>query len=160
MLRRPIGPDTQYQAALALALAGDQPSAQALTEGLAKRSPDDTIVQFLYLPILHAQLALNRNDAPGAIKALQTATPYELGAALEAVYFRGLAYLAAHRGREAASEFQKILNHHGLVLNAPIGALTHLHFQSREVLCRHLFNNVDQMVQAYKIEQDLAGVKA
>jgi Flp pilus assembly protein TadD len=126
VLRRPIGPDTQYQAALALALAGDQPRAQALTEGLAKRSPDDTIVQFLYLPILHAQLALNRNDAPGAIKALQTATPYELGAELELVYFRGLAYLAAHRGSEAASEFQKILNHRGVVLNAPVGALSHL----------------------------------
>ena len=126
MLRRPMGPDAQYQAALALALAGDQARAQALTEGLAKRSPEDTIVQFLYLPILHAQLALNRNDALGAITALQAANPYELGIALEPVYFRGLAYMAAHRGGEAASEFQKIMNHPGVVLNTPIGALSHL----------------------------------
>jgi DNA-binding winged helix-turn-helix (wHTH) protein/Flp pilus assembly protein TadD len=122
----PIGPDTQYLAALALALAGEESKARALAEGLSKRSPEDTVVQFLYLPTLQAQLAAKRNDAPRAIQALQAATPYELGTTPEPVYFRGLAYLAAHRGSQAASEFQKIIDHRGIVLNAPIGALAHL----------------------------------
>jgi len=122
----PIGPDVQYLAALALALAGEEPKARALAEGLAKRSPDDTIVQFLYLPTLRAQLALKRNDAPGAIQALQAATPFELGTTLEPLYFRGLAYMAARRGSQAATEFQKILDHRGIVVNAPIGALVRL----------------------------------
>lgn len=115
-----------YQAALALALAGDTVRATALTEDLGRRSPEDTVVQFLYLPILHAQLALGRNDAPKAIDALQAAAPYELTANLHAIYFRGLAYLATHDGSAAVSEFQKILGHRGIVLESPVGALAHL----------------------------------
>ena len=128
------GRDVQYGAALALALAGDAAGAQALADDLAKRFPEDTIVQFTYLPTLHAQLALSRHDSSKAIKALQTATPYELGVpgtgaftpALYPVYVRGEAYLAGHQGSEAAAEFQKILDHRGVVGNEPIGALAHL----------------------------------
>jgi tetratricopeptide (TPR) repeat protein len=122
----PVGPDAQYQAALALALAGDAPKAQALTAALTKHSPDDTIVQFLYLPTLRAQFALSRSDAHTAVNLLQAAAPYELGTTLEPAYFRGVAFLAAHRGGDAASEFQKILDHRGIVLNSPIGALARL----------------------------------
>jgi eukaryotic-like serine/threonine-protein kinase len=101
---------------------------------LAKRFPEDTIVQFNYLPSVRAQLALNHKDYSRAMQALQAATPYELGAsgagyfdtALYPVYVRGEAYLAAHHGTEAAAEFQKILDHRGVVLNEPIGALAHL----------------------------------
>lgn len=125
-LRLSTGPDVQYQLALALALAGDLPEARAPTEDLGKRFPEDTVVQFIYLPTLHAQLALCRGDAPKAIDALQASAPYELGAALHPVYVKGLACLAAHRGGEAASEFRKILDHRGVVLNSPIGALAHL----------------------------------
>jgi Flp pilus assembly protein TadD len=129
------GRDVQYGAALALALAGDAARAQALADDLGKRfSNDDTILHFNYLPTIHARLALSRNDSAKAIKALQAAAPYELGIPgagtfttdLYPVYVRAEAYLAGHLGSEAAAEFQKILDHRGIVVNAPIGALAHL----------------------------------
>jgi len=128
------GRDVQYGAALALAMAGDTVGAQAPADNLAKRFPEDTIVQFNYLPTLHAQLALNHNDSSKAIQALQAAASYELGSegngafsfTLHPVYVRGMAFLAGHRGSEAAAEFQKILDHRGVVQNEPIGALAHL----------------------------------
>jgi eukaryotic-like serine/threonine-protein kinase len=98
-------------------------------------------VQFNYVPTIHAQLALIRNDpvkssATGSAKAIATlhvAAPYELGsgngivaAILYPVFVRGAAYLAGHQGSEAATEFQKILDHRGIVVNAPIGALAYL----------------------------------
>jgi DNA-binding winged helix-turn-helix (wHTH) protein/tetratricopeptide (TPR) repeat protein len=128
------GRDVQNGAALALAKAGDAARAQVLADDLAKRFPEDTTVQFNYLPTLRAQLALSRNDPSKAIEALKAAAPYELGIpgngefspALYPVYVRGEAYLAAHQGSEAAVEFQKILDHRGVVQNGPIGALAHL----------------------------------
>jgi eukaryotic-like serine/threonine-protein kinase len=100
---------------------------------LGKRFPEDTIVQFNYLPTTRAQIDLIHNDFARAIEALQLAAPYELGSppgvnslALYPVYVRGEAYLAAHQGTEAAAEFQKILDHRGKVGNSPIGALAHL----------------------------------
>jgi eukaryotic-like serine/threonine-protein kinase len=124
-LQHSTGRDVQYAAALALAFAGDASRAQSLAEDLDKRLPEDTIVQFIYLPTLHAQLALRRKDAPKAIEILQSSATYEL-CCMYPVYVRGLAYLASHRGNEAAAEFQKILDHRGIVLNEPIGALARL----------------------------------
>ena len=69
----------RYGAALALALTGDASRAQALADDLDRGFPEDTIVRFNYLPTLHAQLALSRNDAAKAVEVLQAATPYELG---------------------------------------------------------------------------------
>jgi serine/threonine protein kinase/tetratricopeptide (TPR) repeat protein len=124
------GRDVQFRAALALSLAGDFTRSQSLTDDLARRFPEDTLVQFNYVPTLHGQLWITRNVPSKAIEALQTATPYELGAtlggALYPVFVRGEAYLSAHQGREAAAEFQKILDHRGVVVNEPIGALAHL----------------------------------
>jgi eukaryotic-like serine/threonine-protein kinase len=122
------GRDAQYVAALALATAGNAARAQALADDFSKRFPEDTIVRFNYLPTLQAQLALRRNDDSNAIEALQAAVPYELGLSggLYPIYVRGEGYLAAHQGNEAAAEFQKILDHRGIVLNSPIGALAHL----------------------------------
>ena len=126
------GRDVQSGAAAALALSGDAARAATLADDSAKRFPKDTIVQFNYLPTLRAQLSLLGNDPRKAIETLDIATPYELGSLTSApitlypAYVRGEAYLAAHRGREAAVEFQKILDHRGLVLNEPIGALAHL----------------------------------
>ena len=124
------GPGVEYSGALALALTGDAVRAHAMTDVLGQRFPDDTVVQFNFLPVLHGQLALSRNDAPAAIEALQAAATYELGdvdyVKLYPVYVRGEAYLAAHQGSEAAAEFQKILDHRGIVLNEPIGALAQL----------------------------------
>jgi serine/threonine protein kinase/Flp pilus assembly protein TadD len=122
------GEDAQYGAALALAFAGDVAKAQTLADDLAKRFPEDTVAQFAYLPTIRAQVALSGKDTSKAIRALQIAAPYELGANSKCypVYVRGQAYLAAHQGTEAAAEFQKILDHRGVVVNNPIGALAHL----------------------------------
>jgi tetratricopeptide (TPR) repeat protein len=127
--------DLQYFAALAFAYARDDARAKALADDLDKSYPEDTIVQFNYLPTVRGRLALNRGDASAAIASLGVAVPYELGGtraidpkwtAMFPVFVRGEAYLAAHKGSEAAAEFQKILDHRGLVLNQPIGALAHL----------------------------------
>jgi tetratricopeptide (TPR) repeat protein len=123
------GRDAQYGAALALAYSGDDKRAQTLTDDLGKRFPEATIVQFNYLPTLRAKLAVSRGNASGALESLRAAVPYELGhgwTALYPAFVRGEAYLAAHQGSEAAAEFQKILDHRGIVLNEPIGALAHL----------------------------------
>ena len=130
------GREVEYGAAFALASSGDSSRAQTLANDLEKRFPEDTAVRYSYLPTLHALLALNRRDAAKAIELLQVAAPYELGqppssfygffGMLYPIYVRGDAYLAAHRGAEAATEFQKILNHRGIVVSDPIGALAHL----------------------------------
>ncbi len=118
----------QSRAALALAFAGDAVRAEALADGLANRFPDHTIVQSYGVPTIRAQLALSHDDPSRAIEILQAAVPYELSdsGALYPVYVRGEAYLAAHKGNEAAAEFQKIHDHPGIVVNSPIGALAHL----------------------------------
>jgi predicted Zn-dependent protease len=133
-LALPTGRDVQYRAALALAFAEDTARAQSLADDLAKRLPEDTIVQFNYLPTIRAQISLDRDDPSKAIELLQAASPYELGQpgggasqpALYPVYVRAKAFLAAHQGAEAAGEFQKTLDHPGVVVNEPIGALAHL----------------------------------
>ncbi len=131
---RSSGRDMDYGTALALVYAGETDRAQALTDDLAKRFPEDTVVQFNYLPTLRARLALSRSNPQQALDALETAAPYELGLPasgfynwpnLYPVYVRGEAYLAARQGREAATEFRKILDHRSIVLNEPIGALVH-----------------------------------
>jgi eukaryotic-like serine/threonine-protein kinase len=128
--------EVEYGAAFALALSGDSPRSEILANDLDTRFPEDTSVQFSYLPALRARLALNRGDTSAAIEVLQTAAPQELGAprsgiqalfgALYPVYVRGEAYLAAHRGPEAVAEFQKILDHPGVVVSDPAAALAHL----------------------------------
>ena len=127
--------DNQYGAALALGFAGSIAPVQPLRENLAKRFPEDTAAKFSYLPTLDALLALARDNPGKAIDALQVAAPYELGQPGQSlfifsigypIYLRGVAYLAARRGSEAAAEFQKLLDHRGVVVNEPIGALAHL----------------------------------
>jgi eukaryotic-like serine/threonine-protein kinase len=126
------GRDVEAMAALALAQAGDTAHAQSLAEDLAKRFPLDTDVNDLYLPSLHAILDLSRKDPQGALKSLETSSPYELAQfnfvilCLHPVYVRGQAYLAAQNGTAAAAEFQKILDHPGVVLNSPLVPLAKL----------------------------------
>ena len=131
--------DVVYGVGFALALSGDSSRSEALTEDLLRRFPEDTRVQFTYAPTLRALLALNRSQPSKAVELLQTTIPYEggsptvggseylLGAGnLYPAYGRGLAYLAAHQGAEAAGEFQKIIDHRGIVISDPVGALAHL----------------------------------
>ena len=128
--------DVKYAAAFALALSGDLSESQGLAADLEKRFPEDTPVQFEYLPTLHALSALARRAPPDAVERLQRAVPYDLAlpgtaffgmfGGLYTAYVRGEAYLGAGRGQEAAAEFQKVLDHRGIVLADPIGALAHL----------------------------------
>ena len=119
-------PDVQYAAALALGWRGDAAKAKALADDLGRRFPEDTFVNLLYLPMLHAEFAITRNDGSNAVEVLQAAGSYELGTVqLYPAFLRGEAYLSEQRGSEAAAEFQKILDHRGIVLNEP-GALAHL----------------------------------
>lgn len=134
-LGRSTARDVMYAAALTFTFAGDDGRTEALLRSLSRKYPEDTLVQFNFLPTLRARLALTRQNAPEAIAALRAAKPYESGVttfspvrwiAMYPVYVRGEAYLAAHRGAEAAGEFEKILDHPGIVVNEPIGALAHL----------------------------------
>jgi DNA-binding winged helix-turn-helix (wHTH) protein/Flp pilus assembly protein TadD len=128
--------EVQYGAAFALVLSGDSARSQALANDLEKRFPEDTSIQFSYLPTLHARLALNRGDASKSFELLQAAVPNELGAprsslegyfgALYPIYVRGEACLAAHHGAAAAAEFRKILDHRGIVVSDPVGAVARL----------------------------------
>jgi len=130
------GRDVEYAAAFALAAAGDVTASQTLANDLETRFPEDTSVRFTYMPVLRALYALSRSQAADAIKRLGTAAPYELSmnaldytdffGGLYTVYVRGEAYLALRKGPEAAAEFQKILDHPGIVIADPVGALAHL----------------------------------
>ncbi len=121
------GRDVEGQAGLAAALAGDIQSATRLVVDLNKRFPRDTIVQFMYLPTIRASMALGRGNGEQSLRDLSVAAPYDLGALnLLTVYVRGNAYLSAKRGTDAAVEFQKILDHPGIVGNGLHGVLVHL----------------------------------
>jgi predicted Zn-dependent protease len=141
--------DVEYGSAFALALSGDSSRSQGLTEDLSRRFPEDTIVRFTYVPTIRALVALNHNQPSKAVDLLQTAISYEGGTPIEGgsefllgggslypAYVRGLAYLASHHGAEAAAEFQKILNHRGIVISDPIGALAHLQLGRAYALAR------------------------
>src|SRR5271166_1162405 len=150
-MRHPAGHDLQYASALAWAYAGDDERAQKLTDDLGQTFPEATVVQFNYLPTLRAKLAVSRGNASEALETLRAALQYELGrttyssygwTSLYPVYVRGEAYLAAHQGKEAAAEFQTILDHRGIVLNGPIGALARL-----------------QLGRAYALQGDTAKAK-
>ena len=147
------GRDVTYAAAFALASTGDTAGAEAAVRSLAERFPEDTPVQFEYLPILRAQLALHSQAPAEAIERLQVARPYDLAmpgtsffarfGGLYTAYVRGQAYLAAGRAQEAEAEFQKVLDHRGVVLADPIGALAHL-----------------QLGRAYSVQGDIANAKS
>src|SRR5207248_416212 len=112
--------------------AGDSFRSQTLANDLEKRFREDTSVRFGYLPAIRALVALNHSQPAKAIELLQIAAPNELGTppssfiaffgALYPVYVRGEAYLATQQGAEAAAEFQKILDHRGIVVSDPIGS--------------------------------------
>ena len=134
------GRHVSYAAALALAIAGERSRAQAIADDLDSRFPEDTSVQFNYVPTLRALSALSANDPSRAIELLQPAATYEFAqpgisffgsgggsfGAMYPTYVRGEAYLALHKPTEAAAEFQKILDHPGVVLGDPIGAVARL----------------------------------
>ena len=134
------GRHVTYAAALALALVGEHSRVQAIADDLGNRFPEDTSVRFTYVPVLRALSALSASDPSRAIEVLQLARTYEFAqpgisfygsgggffGAMYPTYLRGAAYLALHKANDAAAEFQKILDHSGVVLEDPIGALARL----------------------------------
>jgi tetratricopeptide (TPR) repeat protein len=131
----PASQGVQVEAALAYAIAGDTARAQSTAQNLNQHHPLNTQVQSLWLSAIQGQVALNRKAPPEAIKQLQPAMPpIEYGqtffitqiSCLYPTYIRGQAYLAAGQGKEAAAEFQKILDHSGMVWNCWTGALARL----------------------------------
>jgi tetratricopeptide (TPR) repeat protein len=130
----PTSQGVEVEAALAFAMAGDTARAESLAQDLGKRFPLDTQMQSLWLPAIQAQSALDKKNPVAALNALPAASPIELGqigfvaniSCLYHVYVRGEAYLAAGQGTAAAAEFQKILDHSGIVWNCWTGALAHL----------------------------------
>jgi eukaryotic-like serine/threonine-protein kinase len=148
----PTSQGVQLESALAFAMAGDTRRAEPLAEELGKRFPLDTQTQLLWLPSIRAQMELERKNPDSALNTLQPALAIELAnvittpvgiSCLYPVYVRGEAYLASRQGRAAAAEFQKILDHSGIVWNCWTGALAHL-----------------GLARAYALQGDTARAKA
>jgi len=143
--------DAEINAAWSLAIAGDTARAQTLADDLNKRFPLNTTIQSVWLPVIRGQVAINRKTLSAAVDLLAAAAPYELGVSIGRLgysciypaYVRGEVYLGAHQGAPAAAEFQKILDHRGLVRNCPTAALAHL-----------------GLARAYALEKDTARAKA
>ena len=131
------GREAQYASAFALALAGDVGRSVTLADDLNTRFPEDTSVQFTYVPTLRAFAALKNGDPQKAIELLKASLPYDVvqtGVAMfgsfgtmYSSYVRGEAYLAARQGAAAAVEFQKLIDHRGLLLGDPLGGVAPLY---------------------------------
>ena len=145
--------DAEYGAAFAFALVGDMTRAGSLADDLERRFPEDTSVKFSYVPELRAMSAIAHGNATDALRLLQPGAAYDLGVqgstahapfgAMYAVYVRGQAYLSAHRGNEAVAEFRNIIDHRGIIINDPVGAIAYL-----------------QLARAYEISGDREHAKA
>jgi tetratricopeptide (TPR) repeat protein len=130
----PSNPGVEAESALAFAIAGGTARAESLAQNLSTRFPLDTQMQSLWLPAIQTQLALSRRNPGPSLNSLQAASPIEYGSipfvnnvsCLYPTYVRGEAYLSAGQGAAAAAEFQKILDHNGIVWNCWTGALAHL----------------------------------
>jgi len=143
------GRDVKVLAALTLARSGDTTRAKAMVQDLEKSDPSNTVLKLYWLPTLHAAIQLNDTNIAQALLSLEAAAPYELGGpapyqqgTIYPAYLRGQVQLVAHNGTAAAPEFEKFLDHRGIVLNFPTGALAHL-----------------QLARAYAMQGDTAKAK-
>jgi len=130
-LAKAPGRDVKVLAAMTLARVGDNARAKSMVEQLEKSEPTNTMLKIYWLPTIKAAIEINSGNSPQALIDLEAPAPYELGGPspfgyLYPVYVRGQAYLGSHNGAAAAREFQKILDHRGIVVNFPLGALAHL----------------------------------
>jgi hypothetical protein len=147
----PASQGVESEAGLAFAMAGEMARADSLARELGKRFPLDTQMQSLWLPAIRTQLALDKKDPAVALNIAQAASPLELGqivfvnnlSCLYPVYVRGEAYLAAGQGNAATAEFQKILDHGGIVWNCWTGALARLGLARADALEARTSQRVD-----------------
>ena len=130
----PSSQGIEVEAALAFALAGDAAHAQLLAGDVNRRFPLNTQIQSVWLPAIQAQMAIDQKNPTVALNVLHPASDIELGdiqfvtngSCLYTIYVRGEAYLLAGQSKTAADEFQRILDHSGIVWNCWTGALAHL----------------------------------
>jgi eukaryotic-like serine/threonine-protein kinase len=130
----PGNPEAVAEAALTFAMIGKVSRAEALAQDVSKRRPQDTQMQSVWLPTIRAQMALQKKNVRETLGDLAPALPLELGetvygpnpTCMYSTYLRGQAYLADEKGTAAATEFQKIVDHNGVVWNCWTGALAHL----------------------------------
>lgn len=139
------GRDVKVQAALALARIGDVAQARPLVEDLQKNYPNNTLLKFYSLPSINAAIEINRGNPSRALELLVAAAPYELAGNMQmySAYLRGQAYLLTNNGTAAAAEFQKLVDHKGIVQNFVTGSLVYL-----------------QIGRAYALTGDTAKAKA
>ncbi len=133
------GRDVRLLATLTLARAGDTAKAKRLADELERTAATDTMLKLYCLPTIHGAISISKNNPSQGILDLEPAAPYELGGPLSfpylyPVWVRGHAYMAAHDGVAAAAEFQKLIDHPGIVINQPIGSLAHLELGRAYVL--------------------------
>jgi DNA-binding winged helix-turn-helix (wHTH) protein/predicted Zn-dependent protease len=168
--------EVKYAAALAFALSHEPEKAHALATDLERTYPKDTSVQFNYLPSLRAAIALDRHDPTEAIRCLQATSAFESGSprsslqglfgAMYPVYLRGKAYLALNQGWQAAAQFQKVIDHPGVTLTDPIGAVSLLELARADAMSgegaraeaaysrfRTLWAGADQKLPVLKLAQ-------
>ena len=127
------GRDVKVLGALALARVGETARARAMAGELEKSNPTNTVLKLYWFPTIKAAIEINGSDAAQVLQSLEAAAPYELGeppptqeGTLYPAYLRGQAYLLSHNGNAAAAEFQKLLDHRGIVVNFVTGALARL----------------------------------
>jgi eukaryotic-like serine/threonine-protein kinase len=145
------GRDVKVLAALVFARVGDATRGKGLAEDLEKHYSSNTTLKLYWLPCINAASELNKGNSSQSLAFLEAAAPYELGSpppyevvgTLYPAYLRGQAYLLAHNGKAAIAEFQKLLDHGGIVVNSVTGALAHL-----------------QLGRAYTMAGDTAKAKA
>ena len=137
------GVGVKLLAALAWARSGEADRARKLADALDREFPLNTMIQSYWLPSIRASLELDHGSAARAIELLQAASPYDLAETAQfglgtmyPVYLRGLAYLQAGQGEDAAAEFQKILDHRSVVVNFPLASLAHLQLARARAMVR------------------------
>jgi tetratricopeptide (TPR) repeat protein len=135
------GRDVQLLAALTEARAGNIKTAEKFVQELEKNDPSNTVLKVYWLPAVKAAIEIARGNSGQALNLLQASAPYEMGSpppfqteSLYPVYLRGEAYLVARQGSAAAFEFQKLIDHPGMVLNFPLGALARVGVARARVL--------------------------
>ena len=139
------GRDAKVLAAMTFARIGETTRAKRLVEELKSTYPSNTLLNLYWLPTFNAAIKLREGDEPRAIALLKSVEPYELAeqpslqlGTLYPAYLRGQALMRMHDGAAAAAEFQKLLDHQGIVRNFVMGALAHL-----------------QLARAYAIAHDI-----
>jgi eukaryotic-like serine/threonine-protein kinase len=127
----PDSEEAQAGVAIALARIGDVNKAQTLTASTVKRYPLNTLINDATLPCAYAAIDMHKKNPARAVEDLNRAVPYELGDIQSAgsglpMYYRGLAYLQSGSGKEAAIQFQKLIDNRGIVSVSVYWPLAHL----------------------------------